>query len=300
MGGQSLDASKIEAAYTGYETTFNDRLQKADPIYTRLATVVETDNVVDVQLWLSQNPTMREWIGPKAAFKYRGESHSIRTKPHEATVEVPKGDILNDRLGLYKRRISGLADSYVDALDDLFVDMLVAGVAGSSLGTTYDGQNLIDTDHTVLSVGGTAQSNKVTGAFDATVYQTAWQRFLSMRDEFDRPIRVKPKYLLHGYQNRNAVRTLLEQDFKANGERNIEVGTVIPVMSPRITGTEWFLLPENSSAVLIHVKRSAEFYAVDDPNDSWVFQNGKFLYGIEAEFGAAYGMWQEVVGGPGA
>lgn len=300
QGGRSLDASKIEAAYTGFHTDFHDALEKTAPVYVQLATVVETDNVVDTHLWLSNNPTMREWIGEKVLFKYRGESHPIRTKPHEASVEVPKFDVMNDRYGLYTGRIRSLAESYQDAIDDLFVDMIVAGIAGSSLGTTYDGQNLVDTDHTMLSIGGTAQSNKVTGAFDATAYRTAWQRYLAMVDEHGRPIRAKPRYLLHGYQLRDTVRTVLEQKIASNGSENIDAGTVIPVLSQRITGTEWALLPERSNAVIIHVKRGPEFYAVDNPEDSFVFRTGKFLYGIEAEFGAAYGMWQQIVGGPGA
>ena len=32
---------------------------------------------------------------------------------------------------------------------------------------------------------------------------------------------------------------------------------------------------------------------------SFVFDTGNFKYGIEAEFGAAPGIWEDVVGGPG-
>jgi phage major head subunit gpT-like protein len=67
-----------------------------------------------------------------------------------------------------------------------------------------------------------------------------------------------------------------------------------------LTGLEWFLIPEGSSAVMIQVKRDPEFLAVDRGDDEFTFRTGKLLYGLESEDGGTYGMWQEIVGGPGA
>lgn len=299
QGGRSLDSAKIEAAYAGFFTAFQNRLKQTTPMYTRLATVIDTDNVVDTQLWLSQVPKMRKWIGPKQLNKLRGESHPIRTEPYETSVEVPKHDILNDRLGLYRERIGQMGDSYGWALDDLVVQMLVAGVAGTSLGATYDGQNLIDTDHTALSVGGTAQSNHVAGALSSTTYNLAWRRFLEIKDENGNPVASPGRRmtLLVGPANRELARGILGPDFGAGGARNLDYQTADLMVHPRITGTQWFLVPEGSSAVLLHVKRGPEFLSVEE--GEFVFRTAKFLYGIEAEFGAGYGLWQEIVGGPG-
>lgn len=313
-GGKSLDAAKIEAAYVGYHKTFHDRLKVAESIARRFATVVQTDNLLDVQVWLSQNPKMRRWQGDKVLHKYRGEAKNVRTFLHEASVQVPKQDLINDRLGMYRPRIAGMADAYGWALDDLFCGYLAAGVAGTALGTTYDGQNLIDTDHTALSVGGASQSNKVTGAFTSTVYNDAWERYLNMKDENGNPVNVAGRrmVLLHGPSNREAVRDVLDPETTAAGATNLDQGTAIPVCTPwlsartveingiavTITGTEWFLLPEDSAAVLIHEKQLPEFMSVEE--GEFVFRTGNHLYGIEAEFGGEYGMWQEIVGGPGA
>ena len=314
QGGRSLDASKIEAAYVGFHKTFQDRLSKAASIHKRIATIVETDELVDRQVWLTGTPKMRRWVGDKVLSKLRAESHPITTEPHEASLEVPKHDILNDRLGLYKPKINGMADAYDWALDDLAVAMLAAGVAGSALGTTYDGQNLIDTDHTALSGGGTAQSNLVAGALSATTYNLAWTRYLAFKDENGVPVNAAARRmtLLVGPANREIARDIIDQQTQANGEQNMDRGTSDLIVSPWIsartvnvkgvnvtlTGNEWFLLPSDSSAVIIHVKRTPEFLAVED--GEFAFRTGKYLYGIEAEFGAAYGLWQEVVGGPGA
>jgi phage major head subunit gpT-like protein len=312
-GGRSLDASKAEAAYVGYHKTFVNRLMNATPIARRLATFVETDNLVDRQVWLTKTPKMRRWVGDKVLHKLRTESHPIVTQPHEASVEIPKKDIQNDKLGLYMPAINSMADAYGWALDEMVIVALAAGVQGIALGATYDGQNLIDTDHTALSGGGTAQSNKVTGALSATTYNLAWTRFLGIVDENGVPVNVAGRRmkLVVGPANREVARDIIDQQAQANGETNMDRGTADLIVTPwltartvvvngvsvTLTGLEWFLIPEDSSAIIVHVKQTPIFLSVEE--GEFTFRTGLYLYGIEAEFGFAYGLWQEIVGGPG-
>jgi phage major head subunit gpT-like protein len=314
IGGSSPDAAKIEAAYIGFGTALHNRLQTGYRIWDLICTVAQTNDLLNRELWLNSLPTMRLWEGNKVLQGLTAESLPIVTRPHENSLEIPKGDIQNDRYGLYTGRINQLGDSYNWALDDLAISMLCAGVAGTTLGTTYDGQNLIDTDHTTLSAGGTNQSNRVTGAFSATVYQNAVDAFLKVKNEYGIPVNLgKPSWiLLHGPANRVAVRTVLQQQIGAGLVQNLDAGTATPLCTPwitsrttkvlgtsvTITGLEWFLIPANSSAVILQIKRSPEYLTVED--GALAFMSGKYLYGIEAEFGAAYGLWQEIVGGPGS
>lgn len=304
-GGRSSDGDKIEAAYVGYRRDFQDKLASGMPLYERLFTVVDDDREVNTQIWLNRSPKMRKWTGEKQLHKARAESHTISTEKYEASELVPKHDVINDRFGLYASYIAGLASSYDNALDELAFSMLLAGIAGSSLGVTYDGQNLIDTDHVMRSadagVSAQQQSNFVDGALSQNVFVTALQRFADMVDEWGNPLSIVPRYLVAGPANAHAVKLITQQNIQATGEQNLYAGgAVIGVICPRITGTQWCLLPERSSAIIIHRKRGPEFLAVDDPNDSFVFDTGMFKYGIESEQGAAYGLWQEIVGGDGA
>ena len=315
QGGTSPDAAKIEAAYVGFRTEFNNRLQRVDSIARSIATIVQTDNLLDRQLWMNSIPKMRLWIGDKTLSMLRGESLPVVTRPHEASILVPKHDILNDRYGMYKERIGQMTDAYSWALDELVITMLCAGLQGTALGSTYDGQNLIDTDHTATSSSGNvAQTNRINGAFSATVYQQAFSAFMKVTDENGIPLNLSGKRmrLIHGPDNRNAVRLVLAQQTGVTGSQNLDYASADPVVVPWIvagtrtvlgttitlTGLEWFLLPEKSSAIIVHEKRGPEFLSVEE--GEFAFRTGKYLYGIEAEFGAAYGLWQEVVGGPGS
>lgn len=315
LGGRSLGAAKAEAAYVSFATTFNDRLKPAQGIGRSIATVIEDPNLLHTEMWTTAAPLLRDWVGPKLLHKLRAESFSITTSPKEASIEIPKNDILTDRYGLWMPKIAGLADAFEWGINDFVIGMLVGGLQGTVLGSTYDGQNLFDFDHTALSIGGTSQSNIVTGALSVNVYDSAWIKYLSMLNENGQPVNNPGKKvrLIYGPANRQIVKTILIQQHQAGGADNVDAGTAEPVETGYITagrtitiggntitltGLEWFLVPENSSSIIVQIKRPPELLSVED--GAYVFLNAKHLYGVEAEFGGAYGLWQEIVGGPGA
>lgn len=320
IGGQSPDGTKVDVASVGFGTRLANRLMQYDPIYPRIATVVQTDKLLNREIWLNAVANMHLWEGPRQINRISAESLPIVTRPHSNAIAISRSDIINDQLGLYSPMVDKLADTYPFALDDLVITMLCAGVAGTALGTTYDGQNLIDTDHTFRSadtgVSAFQYSNKVTGAFTAAVFQSAMNLFMTLRNEYGRPVHTNgPYYLLHGPANRVAVRTVLQQDTATIAgvtlAQNLDKGLAIPLLTPLIaarttkvlgtsvtlTGTEWFLIPANSSAVILQIKRAIEAMSVEEGYQ--VFMEGLYYYGIDAEFGAAYGLPQEIVGGPG-
>lgn len=314
QGGRSLDASKIEAAYVGYHKLLHDRIATAQDNLRRLATIIETDQLVDTQIWLTKNPKMRVWEGAKVRHKLRGEAHSIRTKPHEATIEIPKNDILNDRFGLYRDRINSLGDAYEDALTELVIGLLVAGTQGTAIAATYDGQNLIDNDHTALSIGGTSQTNIVGGVLDATKFRLGITQFGKVKDENGRPQNLSNRRMtmVVGRDNEVVAETILKQSFLTGGMSNLNIGKAdlvvtdwlnagtISVLGTNVTvlGTEWFLLPPGSSSLLVHLKRGPELLSLEEGDHA--FDTGQYQYSVEAEFGGGYGLWQEIQGGTGA
>lgn len=297
-GGRALDAYKADAARVAYRAIVKKNLTNPGSFYKKVADVAETDSDVSTTLWLSRAPRMREWTsGPKLLKKFRVGSDTIRTKPHEASVLVAAADIDNDKFGMYAGKIAGLGKSYPEALD-LLVARVLNNAFNSTMGTSYDGANLIDDEHQAI-VGGALQSNIVTGAFGAAAYATAFERFGAFVDEEGVPMPRKPAWLMVGYALRQTARALIEAPYQAGGATNIEAGTVNLIVSPYITGTNWFLLVEDPSAIVLHIKKPPIFLSVDGLNNDFRFSTGNYKYGIEAEFGAKPGMWEDVVGGPG-
>lgn len=321
IGGTSPDSQKVEVAYVGFGTALNNAFAAYPSYYPRLATVVQTNNLLNREIWLNAVPKMRMWLGPKVIKRISAENLPIVTRPHEVSMAIGKGDIINDQLGIYAPKVGELGQRYPQALDDLAITMVCAGIQGTALGATYDGQNLIDTDHTFRSsdTGIAAQqySNKVTGAFSASVYQQAVTLFHSLKNEEGIPVNAgMPTILWYGPANRIAVRNVLQLQTASIGgfvlPQNLDAGTAIGIECPWIsarttsvlgtsvtlTGLEWFLTTPGNTAVILQIKRAAEFMSVEEGYQ--VFMDGTYYYGLEAEFGAAYGLPQGIVGGPGS
>lgn len=318
IGGSSPDEQKVEAAYVGFNTRLANRLGTYASFYQQLSTVVDSPNLIDRTIWLNALPVMQMWVGPKRISQISAESHPIVTRPHEVSISIGKGTLMNDQLGLYGPHIDRLAEAYPNALDDLAITMLCAGIQGTALGACYDGQNLIDTDHVFRSndagVAAFQYSNKVTGAFSASVFQSAVNLYKTLKNENGIPVNIGkgPMMLVHGPANRIAVRNVLKQDIAAGLVQNLDKDTAIPVEVPWIqarttrvlgtsvtlTGLEWFLMPQGSTAVILQRKSASGLLSVEEGYQN--FMTGLNYYGIEAEFGAAYGLPQEIVGGPGS
>lgn len=317
QGGASLDAAKLEAAYTGFHARFFKELANQPLIYERIASVITDDRPVSVYNWITNVPKMRKWIGNKRLHKLRAQKHEIRTEPYEASIQIPKQDIIDDRFGLWSEKIGQMAEAYPRAIDQGVVEWLMGGISAETYGRTYDNQYLIDTDHTADGSGsGTAQSNLVPGALTATTYRTAYKRMAyEFLDDVGEPVYNTPRTLLVGVANADVARDIVQRQWIAGigggtaganvQVENLERATVDVIVSPRITGTQWFVLAANPTAVVVQRKRGPDFYSVDDQggargsSNPHTFMTGTYLYGIEAELGYAYGAWQDVVGGPG-
>jgi len=322
IGGTQPDEQKVEIAYVGFNTRLANRLKTYESFFQRLSTVVDSPNLIDRSIWLNALPVMQMWLGPKRISQISAENLPIVTRPHEVSISMGKGTLMNDMLGLYAPHIDRLAEAYPNALDDLVITMLCAGIQGTSLGACYDGQNLIDTDHVFRSndagVAAFQYSNKVTGAFTAAVYQSAVNLFKTLKNENGIPVNVGkgPMLLVHGPANRIPVRNVLRLDTASIGgfvlPQNLDKDTAIPVEVPWIqarttrvlgtsvtlTGLEWFLMPQGSTAVILQRKSLSGLLSVEQGYQN--FMTGMNYYGLEAEFGAAYGLPQEIVGGPGS
>lgn len=326
IGGQSPDGVKVDLASVAFGTRLNKALEDYPAFYPQFATVIASDKLMNTEIWLNQIQSMSMWEGQRKIGAVSAEKTNIVTRPHENSIGISKSDIINDQLGLYGPLIDDMGRTYPQALDDMVITMLCAGIQGTALGATYDGQNLIDTDHTFRSadtgIAAFQYSNKVTGAFSSSVFQSAVTLYDSLKNEYGRPMRVGrgPSLLLYGPANRIPVRNVLKLDTAGtlNGvtlAQNLDVtreSGVVPVMCPWIsarttrvlgtnvtlTGLEWFLMPANSRAILLQIKRAVEAMSVEDGYQ--VFSEGRYFYGIEAEFGGNYGLPQEIVGGPGS
>ncbi len=295
-----IDRTKIEDALVGFKATFANAFANSSPITDIVATRIQSDSPSETYNWFGEVPKMREWIGDRRFDELRAYAQTITNKDWANGIRIPANDIRDDKLGLVQPKINALASAAARHQEELVMNYLILG-AGGTLGLAYDGQFLIDTDH---SDGGSAsQSNKGTSALDATTFGVAWQSMLSRTDENGEPIDIMPKYLIYGPKLRTAVQDLIESSTLTNGGVNPNYQSVTPVLSRRLVDTYddyWFLIGESASGmkpIILQEREPVEFIAQDEPDSEGYINRKEFRYGANWRGNAGYGMWQLVYGG---
>lgn len=170
-----------------FRKDFAAGLAKIKPQWDTIAMKVSSNTKVNTYGFLGDFPKLREWVGKRQRKAMQAQGTSIENKLYESTVGIPRTDIEDDQVGLFRPMVQQAAQAAAELPDDLVFSLLKAGK--STL--CYDGQNYFDTDHPVFeNVDGTGtsktQSNITTGAtssaptfylFDATnaVKPLIWQ-----------------------------------------------------------------------------------------------------------------------------
>lgn len=135
------------------------------PQYQAIAMTVQSNTDTSTYGWLGHFPKMREWVGKRQIQKMQAQGTSIKNKLFESTVSVPRVNIEDDQVGLFRPMVQQAGQSAAELPDDEVFALLKAGK--STL--CYDGQNFFDTDHPVFQhVDGTGtqktQKNITTGS----------------------------------------------------------------------------------------------------------------------------------------
>ena len=128
---------------------------------------VSSNTKVNTYGFLGQFPKMVEWVNKRQRKAMQAQGTSIENKLYESTVGIPRTDIEDDQVGLFRPMVQQAAQSAAELPDDLVFGLLKAGKTT----LCYDGQNYFDTDHPVYpNVDGTGeskeQSNLTTGTKD--------------------------------------------------------------------------------------------------------------------------------------
>lgn len=142
-----INQASLQAIYRSLNTLFRDAVLAFAPQsqWPLVATEVPSVSREELYDWLGDIPAMREWIGDRLIKDLSGIHYAIVNKDFEATIEVDRNDIEDDRIGIHRPRIQQLGQSAMTHRDTLVFALLAAGFAS----LCYDGQYFFDSDHLV-------------------------------------------------------------------------------------------------------------------------------------------------------
>lgn len=149
-----INGETLDLVFRGFKATYTDAYFAAPTHGDKIAMTVPSSGREETYGWMGQFPNMREWVGPRHVKSLAAHGFTIRNKTFEATVEVSRNDISDDKLGIYKPAFSEMGQSAKRHPEELIFGLLASGFDS----TCYDGQNFFDTDHPVLGEDGAASS----------------------------------------------------------------------------------------------------------------------------------------------
>lgn len=153
-----INRGNLTALFVAFKAAFAGGLGQAATQWDKIATTVPSTTGAEEYGWLGAFPNMREWIGDRVINGMATHGYTIRNKPFEMTVGVPRTALEDDQYGIYSPMMTEMGRAAAAHPDQLVFNLLKNGP--STL--CYDGQNYFDTDHPVLDAAG------------ATISQANW------------------------------------------------------------------------------------------------------------------------------
>lgn len=249
--------------------------------------------------WLGNSPQMREWLGDRKLSKLNSFDYKLTNKDYEATLDVQRNDIDDDRLGNYKVRISDLASKARIHPRALFFEAIIAGTTA----LCYDGLPFFSASHYDSAESGT-QTNIYSGTGVTLALLKAdiegviadMKCILDDRGEPFDESEIKIGIVCHPdleskFDELNTLKRIGTTD-------NSMVGKIKQLTtSCRLTDkNDWYLANISDNGVkpiLRQVRKKAEFTNQEANSDNG-FMRKVFYYGVDSREVFGYGMWQRM------
>ncbi len=288
----------------GLRSEFFRRFDAATTYFQDLATRIQSNSDSETYKWLGSIPRMREWGTGRVARGVNTESYSIENLKYEATLEVDRDEIADDKTGQIRIRIGELAERAATHKDYLISQLLING---ESTGFhSYDGVPFFATTHASGSSG--SQSNKLES--DATDpdnpstdefqlgLKDAIGAMMGYKDDQADPMSITATGLVCVVPTTMYL-TALEavSATVVSSTTNVLSGVARVIAFPWLTDkSKWYLLKADGVVrpFIFQDREAAEFTALTEESDEG-FRREKFLYGVRARYRMAYGYWQFAV-----
>lgn len=249
--------------------------------------------------WLGNSPKMREWLGDRKLTKLNSFDYKLTNKDYEATLDVLRNDIEDDRLGNYKVRINDLAEQARIHPRALFFEALLDGETE----LCYDGQPFFSNSHQDSEKSG-VQSNLYTGTGVALAQLKAdiegvEKEMKCLLDDVGNPF-DESEIVIGIVCHPNLKRKFIELNTlsRINTTDNGMKGRISQITdSCRLTDeNDWYLAnirPTGVKPIIRQVRQKPQFNSLEANSENG-FMRKIYYYGIDSREVFGYGLWQRM------
>jgi len=283
-----INGEVLKAVSKKFSAEFTKFFNETESFYTQLATVVNAKAPTVDYTWLGQFPKVREWIGDRVVKDLKAYKYSIVKKRWEATISMDRDYILYDSIGAMKPQIQQLAQSAKEHYDELIVDLIEKN------DICYDGVKFFSDQHKV-TIDGTkvTYSNISTDELTQENFLKARKGMRSIKGESGKTLKIRPNLLVVATNLEDKAIEIVKAD-QIDGSTNITKGMADILVIDDLPDNSWMLVDSRKvlKPFILQINKKPQLVALDKPTDYEAFMKAKYLYGVDAEHNAGYGLWQ--------
>ena len=142
-----VNNANLKTLFTAFNAAFRGGLGQAASQYGQIATTVPSTTAAEEYGWLGQLPGLREWLGDRVVHAIGLHGYTIKNKPFELTVGVPRTATEDDTYGVYTPLMTEMGRAVEAHPDQITFGLLKAG----RVELCYDGQPFFSATHKVLN-----------------------------------------------------------------------------------------------------------------------------------------------------
>lgn len=292
-----INQQALDAIFRQFRTDYQNAYEVTEVWAMMVATAIPSSARENTYGWLARIPRMREWVGPRTAVNLRAHDYTIVNRDFELTVEVDRNKIEDDQLGVFRLHTQLMGEQARKHGDDLLTELIQGN------GTCFDGQSFFSTTHPEApgESGSATYSNDFNLPLEAdgVNYNTVRSAMRAFNGDDGKPLKVRPSLLMVPPQLEQVARQLLNASMVVDGGgsagvSNVWQGSADLLVVPEFANepTRWYLL-DTTRAIKPFVwqeRKSPEFVSRQSATDPSVFDNKKFLFGVDSRDNAGFSL----------
>lgn len=286
----ALTHALVEALQTDVSKIFKKGYGEGPDHSALLATVVQSNTLVQTYAWMKRVLQAREWLGPRQIQNLDTIATNLANKDFELTVGVDKNEIADDMLGMFTSVVEELARQMKYIPTSAIIDLMIQGNVAGNVG--FDGQVFFSAAHDLDPAGN--QSNVGSTALSATSWEATRATMQQYTGEDGRPMGINPNLIVVPPQLEGTAKALLTAERNANGSTNINKGEASYLVIPELTDVnDWYALDTTKGIkpFLWQNREDTSFTSLTAATSENVFMLKRLLWGAERRGNAGYGPW---------
>ncbi|WP_336937078.1 Mu-like prophage major head subunit gpT family protein [Acinetobacter modestus] len=299
---KQVTAAVLQAVYSNLRADFNNAFKETEVQYLKVATVVPSSSSENDYGWVSEFPSMTEWVGKKTIQELEEHGYAVKNKAFQVTIAVKKHRIDDNQLGAYKIQAQGAGKSAKKLPNQQVFKLL----NNAFVTKCFDGQPMISSNH---KIGKKNVSNKGVKPLSIASLEAAQESFgaarIAMRsllNENGDPLDLNPTLLVVPPALGDIARALVTATQFKDGNPNPYKGAAEVLEVGALTDPDaWFLMDVDQAIkpLIWQNREEAHLVSQTDLSSERVFMDGEFLFGAEARGNAGFTFWQLIYGSTG-